>query len=397
MHAFELAMMNDTMLSDAVDGYSEALNHTHVQTDLSEISAKLNEVPAKVVPGSFKQWMSIAATLIILLSLSVVMFRIFYNDKEDTKTIAVTKTENEGSPVPETKVDSTTVAIQTPKQQVEEKTLPEPVVIPSANKIPPPTFKTEVKDNASLGNENGMISKKTEVSSNTAPIAANDTKVIKESQRREDIADKQDSEQIKLNKFIGRVVDENNNPLPFVNVTEKNSGVGTYADANGNFVLLSADSALNVQTKSFGFLNSSTIIKSNGVQKITLKEEVVLANTSSQEVLFDRFNKRLKKENTDTTDEVVALPADGWSKFNLYVINNQRNPIDETEIITKQKRSFEVELSFEVNPDGSLSNFKVERSNCRNCNKEAIRLLKEGPRWKSKTGKKEQAKFTVRF
>lgn len=402
MHAFELAMMNDSMLSDAVDGYSQAMNQTNTQADLSEITARLKATPAKVLQGSFKQWMRIAATLIILLSLSVVMYRIFYHDKQDANTSAVTDLKKEITPstAAETKVDSTTVAIQEPKLKADEKALPEPVLIPPGDGIKPPpsAFKNETKDNIPVTNEGIASSKKSSAPATMAPIAANDNTVIKEAQQREDVANKQKTEEVKLNKFIGRVVDENNNPLPFANVTETNSGVGTYADANGNFVLLAADSSLNVQTKSFGFLKSSSVIKSNGVQKIMLKEEAVLANAPSQEALYDRSKKRLQKENADTTDEVVALPADGWSKFNLYVINNQRNPNDdETEAIAKQKRNREVELSFDVNPDGTLSNFKVEHSNCRDCNKEAIRLLKEGPRWKSKTGKKEAAKFTVRF
>ena len=57
----------------------------------------------------------------------------------------------------------------------------------------------------------------------------------------------------------------------------------------------------------------------------------------------------------------------------------------------------EVELSFDVNPDGTIANVKVERSNCSTCNNEAIRLIKEGPKWKSKSGKKERARFTVQF
>ena len=56
-----------------------------------------------------------------------------------------------------------------------------------------------------------------------------------------------------------------------------------------------------------------------------------------------------------------------------------------------------MEVSFDVNPDGSLANLKVERSSCTTCNNEAIRIIKEGPKWKSKTGKKERARLTIQF
>jgi hypothetical protein len=235
------------------------------------------------------------------------------------------------------------------------------------------------------------------VQPNAAPSASNPM-LIKEAEAKEDIAQKQATQQVKLNKFIGRIVDESNNPLPFANITEKNSGVGTYADANGNFVLLSADSILNVQTKSLGHISNTAVLKSTGVQKVVLKDEEVVANAPTQEAFYDRYKKRKEKENTDTTDEVMAMPVDGWNNYNLYVYNNMRD--DESGLqpsAQKAQKTKEVQLIFDVNPDGSLTNIKVERSNCKSCNEEAIRLLKDGPKWKSKSGKKESSRFTVRF
>ena len=52
---------------------------------------------------------------------------------------------------------------------------------------------------------------------------------------------------------------------------------------------------------------------------------------------YERYKKRIEKENADTADEVEAQPADGWSKFNLYVYNNQRESEDET-TASKQKK-----------------------------------------------------------
>ena len=60
-------------------------------------------------------------------------------------------------------------------------------------------------------------------------------------------------------------------------------------------------------------------------------------NAPTQEVYYERYKKRIEKENADTADEVEAQPADGWSKFNLYVYNNQRESEDET-TASKQKK-----------------------------------------------------------
>jgi outer membrane biosynthesis protein TonB len=391
MHAFEKAMMDDAMLSDAVDGYREAFAETDVQKNIAEITKQLNTDPAKVVRGSFRQWMSIAAGLIVLLSTAVVLYRIFYhNDQEANITTLKTKTDSLQTAIAsETKVDSNTIAANTTTPEVDEKLLPKPVIIPPAKSksITVPTLKnTEIESNS--------YAKKEPLA--PAPVTVKDNTIIKETKAAEDVAVQNGTAPIKLNKFIGRVVDANNQPLPFANVTEKNSGIGTYSDVNGNFVLLSADSVLNIQTKSFGYLPNSGYISSDVIQKITLKEEAVVANAPTQEVYYERYKKRMEKENADTADEVVAQPADGWSKFNLYVYNNQREPEEEI-TVSKQKKSREVQLAFDVNPDGTITNIKVEKSNCKVCNDEAIRLLKDGPRWKSKTGKKEITRLTMKF
>jgi outer membrane biosynthesis protein TonB len=393
MHAFEKAMMDDPMLNDAVDGYRNAKADTKIQ--LQSITEQLKAAPVKIVKGSFKQWLSIAAVLVMLLSASVVLYRIFYTESSSKNQAVVAtdkeKTEQPSTPQTETKVDSTTVAINQPT--VDKPTLPKPVIIPPAAA----SGKT-ASEQISKNEEMAVTTDKPSVLSPKPSVAAKDQTESKEAAINEDVVQKQKSEPMKYNKFIGRVVDENNNPLPFANITEKTSGVGTYTDVNGNFVLLSSDSVLNVQTKSLGFINSNTLLKKNSVQKIMLNDDAVVANAPTKETLYDRYKKRMDNVNSDTTDEVIAAPLDGWSNYNLYVYNNMREKTIETE--TKNRRqssSREVLLSFDVNPDGTLSNFKVERSNCKSCNNEAIRLLREGPRWKSKSGKKENSRFTVRF
>ena len=41
-----------------------------------------------------------------------------------------------------------------------------------------------------------------------------------------------------------------------------------------------------------------------------------------------------------------------------------------------------MEVSFEVDAKGEPVNIRVEKSLCDKCDKEAIRLIKEGPKWK---------------
>ena len=81
----------------------------------------------------------------------------------------------------------------------------------------------------------------------------------------------------------------------------------------------------------------------------------------------------------------------GWGRFNNYISENLQIP---EEVATKQLKG-EVELSFEVNKNGEPVNIKVEKSLCSSCDKEAIRLLQEGPEWKKK--KRKMGKVRIRF
>ena len=85
-------------------------------------------------------------------------------------------------------------------------------------------------------------------------------------------------------------------------------------------------------------------------------------------------------------------PAEGWANFDDYIASNIKEP---EEIKFKKQPGGEVELSFEVNRKGEPVNIAVVKSLCTKCDEEAIRLLKEGPRWKkNKNGK---GRITIRF
>jgi hypothetical protein len=86
-------------------------------------------------------------------------------------------------------------------------------------------------------------------------------------------------------------------------------------------------------------------------------------------------------------------PADGWSNYNIYMANNIKVP----EEIKQKTLQQEVKLSFEINKLGEPVNIKVEKSNCKECAEEAIRLVKEGPKWKPKKKKKSRVTLTIPF
>jgi outer membrane biosynthesis protein TonB len=81
-------------------------------------------------------------------------------------------------------------------------------------------------------------------------------------------------------------------------------------------------------------------------------------------------------------------PADGWNNYDMYLANNLKTPGS----FKSKKGSGTVELTFDVDSNGAPYNIVVKKSLCESCDKEAIRLVKEGPKWKRKFKKAKSAR-----
>jgi len=195
------------------------------------------------------------------------------------------------------------------------------------------------------------------------------------------------------NVFRGQVTDNNNNALPFANITNTRDNVGTYSDAQGNFTLISSDTVLNVQVKSLGFENNNTQLRNSlAYNKVQMQED-----KSLNAYVLDTVKRNLSmlRKNSLTAVEDTE-PEDGWDSWDTYVVNNTIIPQSfhkKSDELTKNT----VEVSFEVNKYGEPINLKVEKSLCEKCDQEALRIVKEGPKWKRKAKKSKRTTVTVPF
>lgn len=192
------------------------------------------------------------------------------------------------------------------------------------------------------------------------------------------------------NIFRGQVTDNNNNAVPFANITNTADNVGTYTDARGNFVLTSPDSVLQVQVRSIGFENNVAQLQNQA----SLNHVVMQDDQKSLSEIVLSHKKITNRSRTSNLVLEEPEPVDGWDNYDVYVANNLSVP--ET-YRTKQSGGGEVELSFDVNKAGEPVNITVEKSLCESCDKEAIRLIKEGPKWKRKARRKGRTSVTISF
>lgn len=195
------------------------------------------------------------------------------------------------------------------------------------------------------------------------------------------------------NIFRGRVTDASNKGVPFANVTNVEDKVGTYTDVNGYFNLTSPDTVLNVQVRSVGFENNQLQIK-NAIasNKVVLRED----HNVSQVVISNAKPNLAARNNRDANRTLQEPePADGWENYDTYLVNNLEVPDD---VKTRQSYSGSVQVSFEVDKNGEPVNIRVEKSLCEKCDKEAIRLIKDGPKWRRMAANKNgRTTVTINF
>jgi TonB family protein len=196
-----------------------------------------------------------------------------------------------------------------------------------------------------------------------------------------------------LNIFRGRVTDAYNNAISFANVNVPEVNVGTYADSKGYFTLVAPDSVLNVNLRAVGFNNSQFQLRNN-----LQSNQLILQEDKTLEAIV-MSNAKPNTSRSRTADMVLTEPEpdDGWEKYDSYLVNNIKVPqIDEVPLKEKTNGRGVVELSFDVNSNGEPINIKVTKSLCDKCDQEAIRLVKEGPKWKKKN-RNRKATVTIPF
>ncbi|WP_276504520.1 carboxypeptidase-like regulatory domain-containing protein [Terrimonas pollutisoli] len=431
-HAIEKAALDDPFLADALEGY---VNTSTFNEDLSGLKQRLADrtgekkkvIPIAVNKPSFSWW-KVAAMIVLIAGAGLMVYQLAFNtQKEDIaqspqpKDLNQQKNEPEKTILPSTS-DSSSIATEFAKPADENKTGDDQASVkikkreevlqatPSAPRI---ATNSLAKDSVNPDDVAGIVAEKTidELKSDNTQYkksvlakelpAGADLPVVSPSYSRQGRKVAAASQNIDVvqrrqtfnqpNVFRGRVTDMNNNALPFSNITNKEDNIGTYSDANGYFTLTSPDTVLNVQIKSIGFVSDDVRLNNKvASNQVYLQED---RNSLAEIVLSN------KKVNTNRSrnDHLVlneAEPADGWNNYDLYLANNLKTP--ETFKDKQEGSQGEVELSFEVGKSGEPINITVKKSLCESCDKEAIRLLKEGPKWKRKA-KKGKATVTISF
>ena len=422
MHAIEKTAMDDPFLADALEGYK---NRVNAAEDLNALQNKLDKrvtAAATVIPIKQKKftWIKVAAAVLIISGIGLLVQQLVLNNKNESPIVNVENAEKAKADVAITneqpKSDISPAANQSLSDTLSFKATAKK---PNDIKITSGTSAFLTKDTIRNNDDRVAADIKTESSRDDVALKSSPS-IVTANKREESFKEKEalgrtvpDSNRslndIKVtaaakskaaetfddrnmnaaaflnNKFNYRVVDVQNNPVPFANVFNTRDNVGTYTDIKGNFNLVSSDSVLNVQIRSLGYLpNTYKLVPSSQAPALVLKDD----NTSRQLMSLNQsVVSNVPRKDTAELEE----PEVGWGYYNTYVANNIQIPDN----IRKKSTLSNVELSFDIDKTGHPINIKVTKSSqCKECDEEAIRLLKEGPKWKRK-GKKSKTSISI--
>lgn len=366
-HALEKAALDDPFLADALEGY--AFTSTP-NDDLAKIQSRLDEKlnKKKVVPIFQKyRWLSVAAILLIIAGTAWLAYNISGKNNAAFPT-ALQKKEA---------LKDTNSVVTTSQNVLVDSTEKETVsgVQGSVSINRTKAFDNKTEQLSAGVTANTQLNKKNDKEINQPNNAEIVSKAISLPVQNETASYNNNVSNVqRMNRNMNNVM----SPDPRLNNASNDAARNKlyYKTENNNNAVLAG--------KISGVKTNDTIQNLNIVLQPLPKD-------SLKEIVVGYGSQRKPAEKYPHVIIDTLEPAEGYVSFDDYVVNNLKVP---DELKTKMVAG-EVQLSFDVDKEGQPTNITVVKSLCQKCDEEAIRLLKEGPKWKK--GKNKKGKITIKF
>ena len=403
-HRLERESMQDPFLADAMDGYNQ-VEGNHEQR-IEKLRMQVSAHSAKKKNTYAITW-SIAACLIIGFGISS-YFLFLKKSMTDEVFIAEesvsTKLAEPAAPLTPA-IPATPTVPATPQKEIALAT----------TKVK--TDSTPVSEiTARQANKKDMIAKIQATSQPqqgvlvaTVPVmeeVSEETAALQEVVATMDTFESESDKKMKLakvatilpqnNMIKGRVTNEKGEPLIGASVTYKGTNIGTITNMNGEFSLVKKDDKKRLTAQFIGYDPVEIRVDTSRTMLIAMNEnkqalnEVVVVGYGAKKNKKSVTAGTVVKGNEQANKDITPQPVIGKRKFQKYLKENLVRPTDEKCAQVKGK----VVLTFLVNKEGRPFSIKVKESLCESSDKEAIRLIQEGPDWIYGT---KLAEVTVHF
>ena len=350
-HRLEKESMQDPFLADAMDGYNQ-VEGNHEQR-IEKLRMQISAYSAKKKNTYAITW-SIAACLVIGFGISSYFL---FLKKSMTDEVFIAE-ESVPAKLPETTTPATPTNPATPAAPVTPRADKKEM---SASAVIEPMMEEALEQTAELQEVAATMDTSESVSDKKMRMA----KVVTPPNS---------------NIIQGKVTDEKGEPIIGASVAYKGTNIGTITNMNGEFSLVKKEGKKQLTAQFIGYDpveipvdTSQTMLIAMNENKQTLNEVVVVGYGT---------NKNKKSTTVVTAKEqadkdITPQPVIGKRKYQKYLKENLVRPTDEKCAQVKGK----VVLTFLVNKEGRPFYIKVKESLCESSDKEAIRLIQEGPDW----------------
>ena len=361
-HRLEKESMKDPFLADAIDGYNQVEGNHEQRIEQLRIQISARSTKKR---NTYAIIWSVAACLVIGFGIS----SYFLFLKETPEPVIPIIPQKEIALVPtKTKTDSTPISPVSMKQADKKDIIAKSrttISKPPSAPITTMPMEEETSDQMVAATDEEVI----------MTTGASDPESVKKMRIAKMAV-------IPTNDIIkGKVTDQKGEPLIGASVMYKVTNIGTVTDVNGEFSLLKKAENKQLTAQYIGYDPVEVPVDTSRTMLIAMNEDQ--KGLSEVVVVGHGVNKKANKDNT-------PQPVDGKRKYLKYLKKNLVRPTDETCAQVKGK----VVLTFLVNRDGRPFHIKVKKSLCESSDKEAIRLVQEGPDW---TYGNKQAEVTVKF
>jgi len=370
MHALEEAAHHDPFLMDALEGYVLLGEKNHLHKASGIVAAlpvkKEDKSKGKIVPLFSRGWLkwSIAAAVILLVGIGIFTTPLAEYSGEDNDITTTIE-------LPPTLADKVVVAPQENEGKdsiAAVKAFPEDVpqhIVRNADNLP-----RGIKPN-----ENNQPGKPVETVSPSSIHPA-------------DVARAGAEAPAPIFRSNGKVI-EKDSEEPIDNAVIDLGGMQVVSDPIGRFFVTTSKLPMDIRVGASGY--RTAVITWHEGDNFLLVALQKLPPTAEEKIVGD-----IAKRKTDATMVVVAndtadtAPLVSWASFNDYFRSNMK--AKGTSRIYKS-----VSLSFAVNDHGVPVDIEVSQSAGKEAEAEAIRLLKDGPKWRTKSGEQAMATITIKY
>ena len=389
-HRLEKESMQDPFLADAMDGYNQ-VEGNHEQR-IEKLRMQVSAHSAKKKSTYAITW-SIAACLIIGFGISSYFLFLKKSMTDEVfiaeESVSIKLAEPAAPPTPA--IPATPTVPATPQKEIALAT----------TKVK--TDSTPISEiTARQADKKDMIAEiQTTSQPQGAPVAAvpmmeevsEETAALQEVVATIDTFESESDKKMKLakvatilpqkNMIKGRVTDEKGEPLIGASVTYKGTNIGTITNMNGEFSLVKKDDKKRLTAEYIGYDpveirvdTSRTMLIAMNENKQALNEVVVVGYGAKKNKKSTTLGSVVKVEE-QAEKEITPQPVIGKRSYQKYLKEHLVRPTDEKCAQVKGK----VVLTFLINKEGRPFYIKVKESLCESADKEAIRLIQEGPDW----------------